>query len=320
LQSIADRLGKADAPMPQGRIYQGSQAGFIGNPSIVSDICTKPETWRAVLRVLKPGAHVLAFGPADLAFCEMRIAMRDAGFQSRGLMAWLYGTGFPKGKPLGKFIDREVFGGTLDDDEIARGPVSHSAAFYDECDIALKPALEPIAIARKPLDGTIQQNLMRWGTGALNIRACRVEHATGSSWPSNVLLDGSGDVLAAFPLDVDGQSASRFFYSAKADTRDRAGSDHPTVKPLSLIQYLVKLATTPGQVVLDPFAGSGTTGEAAFREGRRATLIEMVPKFQAAISRRMSGVLCGPEERKREIIKATAQAEPFAAGTLFAGL
>jgi site-specific DNA-methyltransferase (adenine-specific) len=138
-------------------------------------------------------------------------------------------------------------------------------------------------------------------------------------WPANVIHDGSDEVLAAFP-EAPGQqftvrpdhapkvgtevygdygprplveprgdsgSAARFFYTAKADAEDRIGSKHPTVKPLDLIQYLVRLVTPPGGLVLDPFAGTGTTGEAAWREGMRAVLIEREVEYQADIARRM---------------------------------
>ncbi len=138
-------------------------------------------------------------------------------------------------------------------------------------------------------------------------------------WPANIIHDGSECVVSAFPTapgqqftvtpdhapkvgtDVYGDygarpltepsgdegSAARFFYSAKADADDRLGSKHPTVKPLDLMQYLVRLVTPPGGVVLDPFAGTGTTGEAAWREGFRAVLIEREPEYQADIARRM---------------------------------
>lgn len=139
-------------------------------------------------------------------------------------------------------------------------------------------------------------------------------------WPANLIHDGSEEVLAAFP-DSEGQqgvisgnepsvpakgdvvygfrdrvpvemrgdngSAARFFYQAKADSDDRLGSKHPTVKPVDLMQWLVRLVTPKGGVVLDPFAGTGTTGEAAWREGMRAILIEREPEYQADIARRM---------------------------------
>ena len=317
LPSIAARFGQADAAAAQGRVYQGAMAGFTGNPEIVSDICTRVETWRQVLRVLKPGGHLLAFGPASIGFSRMHCAIVDAGFEDRGLVDWIYATGFPKGKPLDKHLDRKLLGDVCDADELARGPVSHAAAFYASRDIALKPAKEPIVMARKPLVGTVAENLLAWGTGSIEIDGCRIN---GEGYPTNVLLDGSAVVADAFPRDDQGRTPARFFFSAKADAHDRAGSDHPTVKPLSLLQYLVRMVTTPGQVVLDPFAGSGTTGEAAWREGRHAVLVEVNPKFVTAIERRMSLCLAGPEERKREAIKAKVADQPFEAGSLFAGM
>ena len=102
----------------------------------------------------------------------------------------------------------------------------------------------------------------------------------------------------------DSGSAARFFYTAKADADDRLGSKHPTVKPVDLMQWLVRLVTPPRGMVLDPFAGTGTTGEAAFREGFRATLIEREEKFVADINRRIELMMAGPEERNRASIKA----------------
>jgi DNA modification methylase len=253
---------------------------------------------------------------------------------------------------------------------------------------ALKPAIEPICVARKPLAKglTVAENVLTHGTGAINIDGCRVgtdesteRHSfeiktskgtvggafgnaervihrsdspipSGGSplgrWPANIVHDGSDEVVGAFP-ETDGVvgalhdpngsfgyhggaqgayrkgtpdtgSAARFFYTAKADSDDRLGSKHPTVKPLDLMQWLVRLVTPPGGTVLDPFAGTGTTGEAAFREGFRAVLIEREPEYQNDIRRRMSLVLGGPDERRRESIKASGKAE--GAGPLFEGI
>lgn len=221
---------------------------------------------------------------------------------------------------------------------------------------ALKPAMELIAVARKPLIGTVAANVLQHGTGALNIDECRVGtdwsdrpdswkrsghsakpnankiaapagngircHDAGR-WPANLVHDGSEEVLEAFPETSvssggsgvasqktalgghvygkysgatlgqnagglgDAGSAARFFYTAKADADDRLGSKHPTVKPVDLMQWLVRLVTPKGGVVLDPFAGTGTTGEAAWREGMRAVLIEREAEYQADIARRM---------------------------------
>jgi DNA modification methylase len=221
---------------------------------------------------------------------------------------------------------------------------------------ALKPAWEPICLARKPMTGTLAQNVLEHGTGGLNIDGCRVETDPGDDifaknphthggfghadaqvygagkgsdykpqngrWPANLIHDGSEEVVGAFPESESGiavtrngggrriggngiyggsaphdglpdsgysdaGSAARFFYTAKADAEDRLGSKHPTVKPLDLMQWLVRLVTPKGGMVLDCFAGTGTTGEAAWREGMRACLIEREAEYQADIARRM---------------------------------
>jgi len=184
---------------------------------------------------------------------------------------------------------------------------------------AAKPAWEPICLARKPLAKgmTVAAGVLAHGTGALNINGCRVattenlndggysggakraedatSYATGVTagafvqptgrWPANLVHDGSDEVLAGFP-GADSGSAARFFYCAKAGKGDRAGSKHPTVKPVSLMRWLVRMITPPGGVVLDPFAGSGTTGQAAMEEGFRAVLIEREAEYVADIRRR----------------------------------
>lgn len=320
LPEMEKRFGSLASARPTGdRLFsEGAKANFHGKGAIVGDICNRVETWREVYRVLKPGAYLLAFN-CTKAFHRMACAAEDAGFEVRDVMSWVYATGFPHGKPLAKLIDRKLFGAWCDHDELARGPVSHMAAYFEGHDITLKPATELILIARKPIEGTIGDNLIKYGTGALDVRGCRVHHATGSSYPANLLHDASRDVLGLFPADVNGKPISRFFFHPKADDLDRAGSEHPTVKPVTLVQYLVRLVAGPGQTVLDPFAGSGTTGIAAFREGRRAQLIEIDPEFQADIIRRHENALAGPDEARRKKIKATA-AQTFEAGTLFAGM
>jgi site-specific DNA-methyltransferase (adenine-specific) len=254
----------------------------------------------------------------------------------------------------------------------------------DALGTALKPAMELIALARKPLsEKTVAANVLRWGVGALNIDGCRVPagdkaqfpagvvseteavfgggdgryanrprtaDATPSArWPANLIHDGSDEVVGAFPesngavgmtqhgsgtnsvygkfdrteLSTGGNgvrdsgSAARFFYSAKADADDRLGSSHPTVKPVDLMQYLVRLVTPKGGTVLDPFAGTGTTGEAAIREGCKAILIEREPEYLADIERRCSLILAGPDERRHATLKAKGKVED--AGPLFAG-
>jgi site-specific DNA-methyltransferase (adenine-specific) len=131
--------------------------------------------------------------------------------------------------------------------------------------------------------------------------------------------EGSVVRTSDYARDGDGGSAARFFYTAKADADDRLGSKHPTVKPVDLMQWLCRLVTPKGGTVLDPFAGTGTTGEAAFREGFKAVLIEREEEYQADIRRRMALVLAGPDERARESIKAKTKDQPVDHGPLFAG-
>ena len=245
------------------------------------------ELWVAeCLRVLKPGGHMVAFG-GTRTWHRLAVAVEDAGFEIRDNLAWLYGSGFPKSLNLVDESGERTGQGT-----------------------ALKPAFEPIVMARKPLTGTVAANVLEHGTGALNIDACRVgedtvtTHSRGEStafpkrpgettveesgrtarqdlvsasprtgrWPANVILDESQSAV----LDENG-GASRFFYVAKAPKSERPvvdGVAHPTVKPISLMSWLVRLVTPPGGTVLEPFAGSGTTVEAAVREGFNVVAVE----------------------------------------------
>jgi site-specific DNA-methyltransferase (adenine-specific) len=296
------------------------------------------ESWLVeALRVLKPGGHLLAFG-GTRTWHRLAVAVEDAGFEVRDSIAWLYGSGFPKS--LNLTGERQGWG------------------------TALKPAFEPIVVARKPLVGTVAANVLAHGTGALNIDGTRVQgedapegrlrHGGGSAvsasmagplnpdvrpaapagrWPANVLLDGD----AAEELDeqsgttrsggtpprrgpdrnrttygtfegqgdveqVQGSSEggpSRYFptfsYQAKAPTRERpivvaedgTKTAHPTVKPLALMRWLVRLVTPPGGTVLDTFAGSGATIEAAIEEGFYALGIEREADYLPLIQIRL---------------------------------
>jgi len=206
---------------------------------------------------------------------------------------------------------------------------------------AQKPALEPIYLGQKPFsEKTGAANLLKHGVGAVNIDGCRVptsevitNHSRGAEsaiskgkygdskaqethqtagqalgrHPSNLILDGSPEVVSLFPdskgqqgaVKGDSGSAARFFhqfgpdtdpliYHGKANKHDRAGSKHPTVKPVALMAYLVRHITPPGGVVLDPFAGSGTTGEAARREGFDCILMEQEPEHIEFLKQRFA--------------------------------
>ena len=336
LTSIVKRFGgggAAPAQFGKDGAFARASKGFMGKEWDGGDIAFRPETWAEVLRVLKPGGYLLAFA-STRGFCRMGCAIQDAGFIEHPFIAWLFGTGFPKSTRIkAEGFDGWRYGGQ-----------------------ALKPAIEQVFVGQKPFsEATGTANILRWGTGAVNIDGCRIPSAdqwpslgelsggdsvdcygdglnnSGRSessplgrWPANVIHDGSDEVLDAFAaygsnrgaaapvrgtessaavkntygdrervtgcFHNDSGSASRFFYSAKADASDRLGSGHPTVKPVDLMAYLCRLVTPPGGVVLDPFAGSGTTGMACLREGFRAVLIEREAEYVADIRRRLAHV------------------------------
>jgi site-specific DNA-methyltransferase (adenine-specific) len=297
------------------------ELGFMGKSWDNSGIAYSVELWSQALRVLKPGGHLLAFG-GSRTYHRLASAVEDAGFEIRDQIMWLYGSGFPKSHNL---KDEWQGWGT-----------------------ALKPAHEPIVVARKPLIGTVATNVLTYGTGALNIDDSRVGTGTGETktvqypdirgnnynnaegtveytvtdqgrWPANVIHDGSDEVLEYFG------EPQRFFYCAKASKSERnAGLEglpekgkvfngqnaepsgnaegsvedkfstkpsqnfHPTVKPIALMRYLVKLVTPPNGTVLDPFLGSGTTAVAAILEGFNWMGCEMTKDYWPIIEARVA--------------------------------
>ena len=245
------------------------------------------DIWTECLRVLKPGGHLLAFAGTRTQH-RMAVRIEDAGFEIRDMIAWVYGSGFPKSLDVSKALDkvagaeREVVGidhryvgmsdrakralgtiapgksqGFVGDPSQITAPATDAARQWQGWGTALKPALEPVTVARKPLIGTVAGNVLTHGTGALNIDGCRVGDEpttriqgvaeigfhggnyapglqTGSEmgrWPANLIHDGSDEVLAAFPHASGavapsdqrdgGGSAARFFYCAKASKKDR---------------------------------------------------------------------------------------------------
>jgi len=354
--------------------------------------------WKEALRVAKPGTHLLAFG-GTRTFHRLAVAIEDAGWEIRDTIMWVYGEGFPKSHDVSKAIDkmagakREVIGvvhkkyktkngTTFGGRQMAEywnqktAPATQETKQWEGWGTALKPAYEPIIMARKPFKGTVAENVLKYGTGALNIDACRIKtnddlsggsyggifggkrdangklpKAIGSGdkgrFPANLIHDGSDEVLELFPYTKSGSingtynntimaqsngnrngkpihleftgdegSAARFFYCAKASRTERnAGCEdltpkqrdksrnvnqpsmnggegnpynrgvkpvfnhHPTVKPIALMRYLVRLVTPPKGIVLDPFCGSGSTGVAAVLEGFRFIGIDISEEY-----------------------------------------
>ena len=271
-----------------GDDYTHTGGGFMGKTW--DSFVPGPSIWREVYRVLKPGGHMLVFS-GTRTYDLTVLAIRLAGFQIRDQLAWIYGTGFPKSTNLG--------GGW---------------------GTALKPAHEPIVLARKPPVGTATKNALEHGTGGINIDGCRVD---GARRGPNVLID---PLVAA----VFGERA-RFFYCAKASKAEReaglaslpiatpgeitgrkdgtaglnnprAGAGrtsgrrntHPTVKPVSLMRWLTRLITPRGGVVLDPYAGSGTTEVACILEGFKCLGIELESPYVEIAKRRVANVFTNP--------------------------
>ena len=360
------------------------------------------ETWKKCLRVLKPGGYLLAFG-GSRTFHRIAVAIEDAGFEIRDTIMWLYGSGFPKSLNIGLAIDKkegvesDVVGvgvsGTSDthtrcmSSETKDGKSVFGGEYeikkaknqWDGWGTALKPSFEPVIVARKPLEGSCVDNVIKYGVGGINVDECRIDfvddvdykitadknqhekfgtkpmtnnnvygdysmvqpknyNSTGR-FPANTILTYDdtdyNEVCGGFPYTINSKrssknnkdteytntytppkaiytddntygdegSASRYFYCAKASAKDRdegldsfeehrkagygydlgfmnAGEGmfkdrktlkkniHPTVKPTTLMQYLVRLVTPKGGIVLDPFNGSGSTGKAVMFENR----------------------------------------------------
>jgi DNA modification methylase len=183
----------------------------------------------------------------------------------------------------GKSALPTVGGSTVYESWDITAPATPAAQQWAGWGTALKPALEPITVARKPLVGTVAANVLQHGTGAVNVDGCKVD---GERLPANFIHDGSEEAC-----DLLGDAA-RFFYCAKAGPDERRDSKHPTVKPVALMRYLVRLVTPIGATVLDPFCGSGTTLEAAMLESCKAIGVELNPEYCAdAVERLRQGVL-----------------------------
>jgi site-specific DNA-methyltransferase (adenine-specific) len=382
------------------------------------------DIWKECLRVLKPGGYLLSFAGTRTQH-RMAVNIEDAGFEIRDMIAWVYGSGFPKSLNIGKAVDKlqgneredlgehEPFGregrsgsgkakfGVEGWDTKPKVHLTKGTSQWEGWGTALKPALEPITVARKPLgEKTVAENCLKWGVGGINIDGCRVgfdmsnkedvhavdqwarqsksgvkvfnqegsaklqefnQKAPTGRFPANLIHDGSDEVVGLFPNTkstprtptnggtggvgvntnfqrgnetseyADSGSASRFFYCAKASKRERnigcediedkavistsnggrenvkmtvggaslkgenkvpepTKNNHPTVKPIALMEYLVKLVSREGQVVLDPFMGSGTTGMACKKLNREFIGIEMMPEYMEIAKARIDGV------------------------------
>ena len=322
-----DALAMLQAWMNGKDYVHKSKSGFMGKEW--DAFVPQPSMWRECWRVLKPGGYLLAFAGTRTQHL-MALGLQISGFEIRDMIAWVYGSGYPKHRS------------------------------------SLKPALEPITMARKPAERATLLNIdacrvegrERTEYGLSNAtRTAGNTYGTPSPgadfdstvgrYPANLIHDGSPEVLALFPdsagsggsvpnvkisgygdgavgtgsaeylggertkVDCGTGSAARFFYCAKASKKDRnegledrvptyvgryAGggghesyqiNPHPTVKPTELMRYLCRLVTPPGGLIVDPFAGSGSTGKAAILEGFQFIGFELDPQYTAIANARL---------------------------------
>lgn len=318
------------------------------------------ETYEQCLRVLKPGGYLLAFSAAR-TYHHLAVTVERAGFDIRDQIMWIYGSGFPKSQDVGRQIQKKIGvketkknpnartlkGNSLysnswqkevaGDNVVCTDPQALQWSGWGTC---LKPAHEPIVMARKPTRLSFAQNVETWNTGALNIDATRVgdsimpvgaHQQTGSLFKPNTksAFSKTETKTGRFPSNVIGeveQEYQKYFYSPKVSRKERhigfdtadipqigsthpddvkkhplwdssiggdaarlkqkiidsgqySGNIHPTVKPVALMEYLIKLVTPQGGLVLDPFNGSGSTGMAAVGLGYDYVGIDLDPNY-----------------------------------------
>lgn len=364
------------------------ELGFMGKSWDKAGISFNTDTWRMIISKLKPGAHACVFGGTRTQH-RIACAMEDAGFEIIDQLDWLFGLSSPKSKKVCDGLEEELekYEGSKKElimdmyDIIGGDDAEEMKSEYDEYEkkiidliekfngwgTALKTGHEPIILAKKPLIGTVKNNVIKYGTGGINVDGCRRgnekvkinrydglrpfgggsgEYKTVEEegrWPSNILLSHSPmceevkngvfkclDSCPVFQLYVKHKNSPDFFnivdnmfeYSPKANVKERErgcenlnrkeGSEltgrkpgsaglkhpragtardgaknfHPTVKPIKIMRWLVRLVTPSGGICLDPFVGSGTTGIAAHLEGCKLFGIERDKEyFKIAINR-----------------------------------
>ena len=263
LTSIVKRFGPGqkginnqDTKMGRNGPYHRAATGFAGQTWDGGDIAFTTDLWKEVYRTIKPGSVLLAFA-ATRNYHRMATAIEDSGFEIFDMINWIYGSGFPKRKNL------------------------------------LKPAHEPIVMARKGVNKDLNLDECRVGDEEIdtskNRRNTQAEQIFKGGWTGK---EGGEIVKGRWPANVihDGleEEWAKYFYCPKASKKEKGDTKHPTVKPLELMRYLVKLITPKDGIVLDPFAGTGTTGEAALLENRKYYLIEKTKEYIKDIERRVN--------------------------------
>lgn len=277
-----------------------------------------PQIWQDSLRVLKPGAYGVVFSSVRLMH-RLMVALEDSGFLIKDVIFWAYLNGMPKSRDISLGIDRalgyesEVVGEYQYvqgyQKEGARGrpsgdyrvaqpkrklrPASRLGKQYRGAGLGIKPAYEPIILIQKPrADGlTVVQNVLKYGTGALNLEETRIPLAADESpvgHNPHPLGRVCANQLRTTPLQ-DGYD--KFFMVPKVRQHKDAFNHHPTLKPVELMEHLVKLVSFREQLVLDPFAGSGSTGVAALQRKRHFVGYEKDANYYEIMNKRLQQTL-----------------------------
>tara|TARA_B110000503_G_C7122242_1_gene403034 strand:+ start:583 stop:1560 length:978 start_codon:yes stop_codon:yes gene_type:complete len=287
---------------------------YLGNSwdAYKNCIAFQKETWESISNVLSPGGYLVIFG-APKTFHRLTCAVEDSGLKIKDVLMWLYGQGMPKSQNIGKKNKNWEGWGT-----------------------GLKPCYEPILLAQKPIDqSTILKNCEVHKVGAMNIEESRLESKRwpgnvihdgsdeveeefkrfgerGNGWNRNYGVEdyqgrqygggvfGGGGYIGETTY-CDAGTASRFFYSTKSSVKERTHgrtieNNHPTVKNLELMKYLIRLVTPKNGTVYDPFAGSGTTLVAAKELGFNSVGVELSSEYCEIIQNRLNAISSPLEE------------------------
>ncbi len=267
----------------------------------------KKEIWTDSLRVLKSGSFGLVFSSVRLMH-RLMVDLEDSGFLIRDVLFWAYLNGMPKSRDMGLSIDKElgVESKTIGKYNYVQGykkdgaenyysekekqePISHLGQKYKGAGLGLKPAYEPIILVQKPIEKglTVPKNIIKYGTGALNLEETRIPYSKGEGKVGHN-PHPKGRVAANILRTEDFEDGyDKFFAVPKVRQKAEYFNNHPTLKPLELMQHLVKLLSFENQTVLDPFMGSGSTGLATRLLKRKFIGFELSPEYYKICQKRL---------------------------------
>lgn len=269
-----------------------------------------PGIWADCLRVMKPGSFGVVFSSVRLMH-RLMVALEDTGFRIRDVLFWSFLNGMPKSRDISLDIDQElgVDSEVIGEYQYIQGyrksgsihykapkgkpicaPASKTGKKFKGAGIGIKPAYEPVILIQKPLEKKLKiaQNVLKYGTGALNLEDARIpydhheEKVGHNPHPKGRV---SANIIRTEPFH-DGYD--KFFLIPKVRQHKEDYNNHPTVKPVNLMEHLIRLISFTDQTVLDPFAGSGSTGMAALNNARKFVGYEIVPEYFEIMQKRFA--------------------------------